>query len=306
MKKIFSILLAMCMLSTVFAVDVDSIANSAFDKEAVESGLTEFVTALADSAPAATTMSNVWADGYVGQLIGIPPHFGVGASAGASKLDISGIKKAGVGLGIKAIEHLGDDFVLPVASIEAVVGGVFIPFDLSASFFTVSNPIGFAGENSLQYQFDSFNVKLRVPLLKQNVILPNLSVGLGYAQVKGAFSVGIANSDVKANSSLNTTFATSVYSVDAQLSKSIIFLTPYVGARLLLSQSDNTWEYSYNVADYASDKNNGGYKTEEMDVSYQLFAGTSFNILVVKLNVNAAIDLKTKVWSAGIGAQVKL
>ena len=43
-----------------------------------------------------------------------------------------------------------------------------------------------------------------------------------------------------------------------------------------------------------------------MDVSYQLFAGTSFNILVVKLNVNAAIDVKTKVWSAGIGAHVKL
>ena len=126
---------------------------------------------MADSAPATTTMSNVWADAYVGQLIGIPPHFGVGASAGVSKLDISGIKKAGVGLGIKAIEHLGDDFVLPVASIEAVVGGVFIPFDLSASFFTVSNPIGFAGENSLQYQFDSFNVKLRVPLLKQNGIV---------------------------------------------------------------------------------------------------------------------------------------
>ncbi len=304
MKKIFSILLAMCMLSTVFAVDVDSIANSAFDKEAVESGLTEFVTALADSAPAATTMSNVWADGYVGQLIGIPPHFGVGASAGASKLDISGIKKAGMGLGINAVEKLGDNFILPVASVEAVIGGLFIPFDLSASFFTVSNPIGFAGDNSLQYQFDSFNVKLRVPLLKQNILLPNLSVGLGYAQVKGAFSVGMTKEN--ASTSLNTTFATSVYSVDAQLSKSVIFLTPYVGARLLLSQSDNTWEYSINVPDITSRENNGGYTTDGMDVSYQLFAGTSFNILVVKLNINAAIDLKTKVWSAGLGAQVKL
>ena len=302
MKKIFSILLAMCMLSTVFAVDVDSIVNSAFDKEAVESGLTEFVTALADSAPTATTMSNVWADGYVGQLIGIPPHFGVGASAGASKLDISGIKKAGMGLGINAVGKLGDNFILPVASVEAVIGGVFIPFDLSASFFTMSNPIGISGENSLQYQFDSFNVKLRVPVLKQNVILPNLSIGVGYAHLKGEFSVGIE----KVNTSLKTNFATSVYSLDAHLSKSVIFLTPYVGARLLLSQSDNTWEYSYDVAGYVQDRNNGGYKTEEMDVSYQLFAGTSFNILVVKLNVNAAIDVKTKVWSAGLGAQVKL
>lgn len=290
------------MLSTVFAVDIDSIGNSAFDKEAVESGLTEFVTALADSAPAATTMSNVWADGYVGQLIGIPPHFGVGASAGASKLDISGIKKAGMGLGINAVGKLGDNFILPVASVEAVIGGVFIPFDLSASFFTMSNPIGISGENSLQYQFDSFNVKLRVPVLKQNVILPNLSIGVGYAHLKGEFSVGIE----KVNTSLKTNFATSVYSLDAHLSKSVIFLTPYVGARLLLSQSDNTWEYSYDVGGVVQDSNKGGYKTDGMDVSYQLFAGTSFNILVVKLNVNAAIDVKTKVWSAGVGAQVKL
>ena len=286
MKKIFSILLVLFMLSTVFA----------FEAEVVEEGLTEFVTGLAESAPAATTMSNVWADAYAGQLIGIPPHFGVGASAGISKLDISGIKKAANDLGIDSVDNLNDNLVLPV------VGGIFVPFDLSASFFTMSNPIGISGENSLQYQFDSFNVKLRVPLLKQNVILPNLSLGVGYAYLKGEFLAGMKMADT----SVKTKFSTSVYSVDAQLSKSVIFLTPYVGARLLLSQSDNTWEYSYYVGGVFDNSNNGGYKTDGMDVSYQLFAGTSFNILVVKLNVNAAIDLKTKVWSAGVGAQVKL
>lgn len=302
MKKIFSILLVLSMLSTVFALDVDSVVESVFDKKAVEEGLTEFSTALAYSAPAVSTMSNVWADGYIGQLIGIPPHLGVGASAGVSKLDISGIKKAGMGLGIKAIEHLSDDFVLPVVSVQAIVGGLLIPFDLSASFFTMSEPVGLSGENSLQYQFDSFNAKLRLPVLKQNILLPNLSIGVGYSYLKGEFSAGIE----KVNTSLKTSFETSVYSIDAHLSKSVIFLTPYVGARLLLSQSDNTWEYSYYVEDIVSGEGNGGYKTEEMDISYQLFGGASFNILVVKLNVNAAIDLKTNAWSAGIGAQVKL
>jgi len=87
MKKILSLSLLLCLCFSAFAVDLP-------DTEIVNEGLQEFVTGLADSVPAASTMSNLWSDAYVGQLLGIPPHFGVGASAGAAKMDISGIKKA--------------------------------------------------------------------------------------------------------------------------------------------------------------------------------------------------------------------
>lgn len=297
MKKILSLILVIALCSSVFAVDINPP-----NEQVVNEGLQEFVTGLAETVPAASTMSNVWSDAYAGQIIGIPPHFGVGASAGAAKMDITGIKKAANELGITAVNKLNDDFILPVASIEGVVGGIFVPFDLSGSFMVMNEPIGFSGKNSLQYKIQSFNVKLRVPLLKQNVILPNLSLGVGYANLSG--EVFAKSQDI--NAQVNAAFSSNIFSADVQLSKSVIFLTPYVGARLLLSQSDNTWSYNFNVAGVATVNGNGGYKTDGMDVSYQLFAGTSFNIFVVKLNVNAAIDLKTKVWSAGIGAQVKL
>lgn len=293
MKKIVSILLILCLFTTVFA----------FEKNVVEDGLTEFIEDLADSAPAASTMNNVWSDGYVGQLIGIPPHFGVGASAGAAKMDITGVKKAAKELGISAADDLDDDFVLPIVSVEAVVGGLFFPFDISGSYMTVKEPVGLSGENSLKYKFDCFNLKIRFPILKQNLVLPNLSLGVGYSKVSGAFLADLANS----TTSFKTSFASEVYSADVQLSKSVIFLTPYVGARLLASKSDNSWEYNFD-AGIGSVEGNGTYKTadDKMDVSYQVFAGTSFNFLIFKLNANAAYDLKTKIWSAGLGLHAQL
>ncbi len=293
MKKIISIFMILCLFTSVFA----------FDKTVVEDGLTEFIDGLADSAPAVSTMNNVWADGYVGQLIGIPPHFGVGASAGVAKMDVTGVKKAAKELGISAVDKLNDDFVLPVASVQAVIGGLFLPFDISGSFMTIKEPLSI-GEDALQYKFDCFNVKLRLPILKQNVVLPNLSIGVGYSKISGYVLANLADS----TTFLKTSFASEVYSADVQLSKSVIFLTPYVGARLLASKSDNSWEYAFDVAGVVSEKGNGTYKTadDKMDISYQVFAGTSFNILILKINANAAYDIKTKVWSAGLGLAVQL
>ena len=55
-----------------------SVFAQSFDSAPVKEGLQDFIEDLADTVPVASTMSNVWADGYVGQLLSIPPHFGVG------------------------------------------------------------------------------------------------------------------------------------------------------------------------------------------------------------------------------------
>ena len=295
MKKIIAIFLVL----TLFA---SSVFAQIPDEEKVKEGLTEFVTGLADTVPAVSTMNNVWADAYVGQLIGVPPHLGTGFSAGLAKMDISGVKKAAAALGIDSISKLNDNFVLPTISMDFALGGLFLPFDLTGSFWMMKEPVSLGG---LQYSTKSFNVKLRVPILKQNLVLPNLSLGVGYANNSGEFSVS-ANKNLY----INTTYSSEIYFADLQVSKSVIFLTPYAGARVLASKSDNSWKYNYKVETGISDPFTGGsndnYKNEDLNIDYQLFAGTSFNFLVVRLNVNAAIDLKSKLWSAGVGVQVKL
>ena len=292
MKKIIAIFLVLTLFaSSVFAQLPD---EEKVDKEKVKVGLTEFVTGLADTVPAVSTMNNVWADAYVGQLIGVPPHLGTGFSAGLAKMDISGVKKAASALGIDSISKLNDNFVLPTISMDFALGGLFLPFDLTGSFWVMKEPVSLGG---LQYSTKSFNVKLRVPILKQNLVLPNLSLGVGYAKNSGEFSVSADK-----NLYINTTYSSEIYSADLQVSKSVIFLTPYAGARVLASKSDNSWKY----IDPITGGDRGTYKNEDMNINYQLFAGTSFNFLVVRLNVNAAIDLKSKLWSAGLGVQVKL
>lgn len=293
MKKIFSVLLILCLFSSIYAIEP-------IDETVVQEGLNEFVTGLADSAPALTSMTNVWADAYVGQLIALPPSIGLGGSAGVSKLDIRGIKKAATELGIPGVDKLKDDFVLPVVSVDAVLGGLLIPFDISGSYMKLKDPVGIS--DALQYRFDVVSAKLRVPLLKQNIILPNLALGVGFSRVSGDFLVKLDETF------LNATFKSDVFSADLQLSKSVIFLTPYIGARVLVSKSENTWEYNYNVEDILKNDAKGTFVTdpEKMDIDYQLFAGTSFNILVIKLNVNVAYDIKTKLWAGGIGAHVVL
>ena len=292
MKKIIAIFLVLTLFaSSVFAQLPD---EEKVDKEKVKVGLTEFVTGLADTVPAVSTMNNVWADAYVGQLIGVPPHLGTGFSAGLAKMDISGVKKAASALGIDSISKLNDNFVLPTISMDFALGGLFLPFDLTGSFWVMKEPVSLGG---LQYSTKSFNVKLRVPILKQNLVLPNLSLGVGYAKNSGEFSVSADK-----NLYINTTYSSEIYSADLQVSKSVIFLTPYAGARVLASKSDNSWKY----IDPITGGDKGTYKNEDMNINYQLFAGTSFNFLVVRLNVNAAIDLKSKLWSAGLGVQVKL
>ena len=292
MKKIIAIFLVLTLFaSSVFAQLPD---EEKVDKEKVKVGLTEFVTGLADTVPAVSTMNNVWADAYVGQLIGVPPHLGTGFSAGLAKMDISCVKKAASALGIDSISKLNDNFVLPTISMDFALGGLFLPFDLTGSFWVMKEPVSLGG---LQYSTKSFNVKLRVPILKQNLVLPNLSLGVGYAKNSGEFSVSADK-----NLYINTTYSSEIYSADLQVSKSVIFLTPYAGARVLASKSDNSWKY----IDPITGGDKGTYKNEDMNINYQLFAGTSFNFLVVRLNVNAAIDLKSKLWSAGLGVQVKL
>lgn len=295
MKKIISILLILMLATSVFA--------QTLDEEAVEDGLSDFIEGLAVTAPASTTMSNVWTDAYVGQLIGVPPHLGAGASFGVSKMDITGIKKAAKALGISSTDGLKDDFILPVASIDAVIGGVLFPFDLSGSFIVMNEPIGISGNKALQYKLNAFNLKIRLPIIKQNLVLPNLSIGVGYARTSGEFHVALKQG---VETFLTATYQSDVYSADVQLSKNVFFLTPYAGARVLASKSNNTWEYSYEVAGVISGKGKSSYSNDNLNFGYQVFAGTSFNILILRLNVNAAYDFASKVWSVGAGAQIKL
>jgi len=52
-----------------------------------QSGFTAFSADMASTLSYNATVGNNWSDAYIGQLVGVPPHFGVGVSSGATTVE---------------------------------------------------------------------------------------------------------------------------------------------------------------------------------------------------------------------------
>lgn len=306
MKKLISILLVLALCSAVFAQSLPIDPTLTVNK-----GLDSFAESLANTIPASSGTIGTWNDAYIGQLLAIPPHLGVGASVGLTKLDVTGIKSAASSLKIPAIPSLPDNLVFPTYSIDAIVGGLILPFDLSA--FVTYIPEGKLNFKSLQLTNLSYGAKIRLPLLKENILLPGLSIGVGYSANTGKLEAGDTSKNIAV--SYNTT----VYSAEAQLSKSFILVTPYVGARVLASKSENTydWNLKTSVPGIAF-AGNGSYVTplntdenipefaKEFQIDTQIYGGISFNIAIINISANAAYDLLSKMWSGSLAVHLKI
>jgi hypothetical protein len=93
---------------------------------------------LAASVPFNSAIGLNWSDAYIGSF----PHFGVGASLGATTIDfnaVSGLMSMfGVPLKIEGFFE-GIGFPLPAYTVEARIGGIIIPVDIGVKF-GVLNP----------------------------------------------------------------------------------------------------------------------------------------------------------------------
>ncbi len=298
MKKYISLL-------TIFVIVTGSVCalnlNSA---DRIETGFDVFIEDLAETMPDNAVLTGTWSDGYIGKLFpSMPPHFGVGASFGVTKIDTTGINSALKELGISSVSlpRRDDEFLFPAMGIEARIGGIFLPFDLGVKFaiLDLSNLFG-AG---LSYKYNMVGSDIRVPILEQGLIKPNLSIGFGYTYLSGGFgfSSNIAEASVD--------YTSHVFDLTAHLSKTIIFVTPYVGARLLVSKTEGNWAWDaskINPGLSIRDKGDGSYEDAEFKVSGQVFGGASFNLFVVKLNLAGSYNFITQIWGASAGLRVQL
>ncbi|MDR1747928.1 MAG: hypothetical protein LBR47_02590, partial [Spirochaetaceae bacterium] len=185
-------------LLTIFAVLTGSIFALDSSADKIRAGFDEFIGDLAETAPDNAVLSGTWSDGYIGKLIpSMPPHFGVGASLGATKADTTGVNKALKELGISSVSLPGKDneFVFPAMGVEARIGGLFIPFDLGVKFAILDLSNLFGAE--ISYKYNMVGGDIRFPILQQDVIKPNLSIGFGYTYLSGGF--GFSGSDVNAS-----------------------------------------------------------------------------------------------------------
>lgn len=312
MKRIIFLLAILLLISPLYLTATN------FDGDLVSEGLNDFTFALIQTAPNTVSHQNMWADAYIGQLFAVPPHFGGGISTGAAQLDSTGLVKV-------FQEALGLDFFtaetiyLPTLTLDARIGGIGFPFDLGVHGMIISQPIELSAlGQAFEVDYGTIGIDIRIPLIKQNVILPNLSIGAGFAYSKG--QVGISNSLAE----ISAGYESCILQASVQVSKKILILTPFAGIRGTLSSSKRNWKWSYSfdsgdtLNGYAvdisdehsySDPEWSSFEFNKDDPNYtaQIYAGVGFNILfVAQISLNASFDIVNQIWAGGLSVRAAL
>ena len=173
---------------------------------------------------------------------------------------------------------------------------------------------GFSGS----LNFFTLGIDLRYAILEDGLLFPGLSVGAGYVVSKGAVSVSGSDSSTTSriknsvDAAIDVAYVTHTMYLQAQLSKKIFIITPFVGARLLFSKSENAYAWSVNytasAGSVSSPLTKGASDTISRGVYVipQLYFGTGINLPFVQFGVSAAYDVRDEILSGALSLRFKL
>jgi len=239
MKKIL-ILLIILMVGTMGAF-----AQVTYDE--LENSFAQFSADVSESLPFVSTIGLNWSDATVRQF----PHLGIGVTVGAVSLPEEAFTELASTMGFpipSEITDMGLGVPLPAYTLEARLGGLFFPFDVGVK-------LGYLPPEALEgmamkadYTLAGFD--LRMPILKQNMILPSIALSVGYNYLSAGVQTSIpdsagmgneidistlmgnaAGTDVLTFTDPDARFQMDSNVLDAklQISKSILIITPYAG-----------------------------------------------------------------------------
>jgi hypothetical protein len=298
-----------------------AITASSFAQTTLDSFKTSF-SSLADSMAtglaADSTLGSNWSDAYIGSF----PHFGVGITTGAvfagsgsatnlSSLGVNGVPSQLSSLGLP-VPALGGSFKIgiPFLPIDVGVRGMYVPSSLTNSLM---------GSSGVNASFSSFGLQVRYAIIKQNLILPNLSIGAAYNYQSGSLSAPIGSSQsytvttdqgsttiTAAQPKLAVDWTGSNFDFTAQVSKQLLFLIPYLGVGASFGPSTVTGgvkatvttNYTGGVSALNSyltshggptiDPNQGfTYSVSVDDPLYRIYGGISLRLFVVDFDLQA-------------------
>lgn len=267
--------------------------------------MNEFSNSLLPVIPNVSLQQGVWPDAYIGKVFpGFPPHLGGGVTVGFANVKMTALNAA-----IKEMEDalsvkfptLRETFLFPTITIDAKVGGLFLPFDIGLSIMKIPNLSLSKLGAPVTVDFFTVGGSFRYAILQGNVVLPQLSIGLGGYYSKGYINVGAAD-----GSYINTNFDSKIFFLETQLSKQFLFVTPFIGLRLAVSQANVSWDIkaaSYTLAGGASYDFNKNFAES---IQPSLFGGVGFNFLFFQTTLAASFDMRYKVWGANLSFRAKL
>lgn len=325
MKFTKKILFVLLLVSTsIFLVFAENPAT--FNTENISTGLDDFTFSLIKTAPSTVSHQNMWASAYIGQLLDLPPHLGGGVSFGMAQLKTDGLttvfKEMGLTYDVK-------NLFLPTLTFDARIGGLLIPFDLGVHGMMIKNPLEFnIQETVFSIDYGTVGADVRIPLIKEEGALPNLSIGAGYAYSKGNAGINVK----EGTACVSAGYESQILQATVQLSKKILIVEPFVGLRGTLSSNKRNWSWNYDGtkalddakikeleavpgaldALKAENKFDSGdwsgfaFNKEDPNYTAQIFAGIGIDFLfIAQGTLNVSFDLVNQIWAGGLSLRVK-
>ncbi len=334
MKKIFIVLfLSLFLISGVFAqVTYDELKTS----------FSAFSADVSEALPFASTTGLQWSNAYMGGF----PHFGVGLSVGAVTIpekafnDLAGT----MGFTLPAeLTSLGIGVPLPGYTLDARMGLPFLPLDVGVKLGMIPPGTIDQAKTGVGVDYTLAGVDVRFPVIKQNLVLPAVSLGVGFNYLSSTVSTtatGLGTSmDLSlVDSSLKTltfnnpdvAFAMETKTVDAklQVSKSLLIFTPYVGvgyaygwstagggmlADILYDGSPITQSDIDTINQKLQEKGQTPLDLSSTQVlitsdntggAFRAFGGVSINILILKIDLSAMYNVNTKSLGANLNTRI--
>ena len=322
----------------IWLILVTGIITPAFSQQIplgdVKGSMDEFAGSLAKSLPFNSSMGLNWADAYIGQFLGIPPHFGVGFSFGYTTMDSGRFTDLLKNFTISLPDFLSDfgGFPVPGYAAEARIGGFFLPFDAGFKFGYM--PLKPNYIDKLDYLLVGGDV--RYALIKGNVIIPKISIGVGFNYMSGGIGQSIGQS-IKygynpndendfievSKPKVSIDWATSSLDFKAQISKSLLIITPYLGIGASNGWSKAGYGVETTVTDsggdleaakdalkqfgiYDLDQTGFSSEVKESGWSFRVFGGLSFNITILRLELTGLYNFVDGNYGLTMGARIQI
>jgi hypothetical protein len=300
----------------------------------------DFSGKLAESLPFNSTLGLNWSDAFIGKLFpSVPPHFGAGVGLGFTTIPMSGMKGianlAGVGANLPSMDKL----IMPVYTVEARLGGLFLPFDVGVKFGYLALDSIPLIDVSLDYMLAGADIRYAV--LEGGIVLPKIILGVGFNYLKGGvgiegnqtpieFTYGTSDSFSLEKSRLGFEWGTKSLDFKAQISKSLFIVTPYAGLGLSYAWSNAGYRLTSKVTRNGnpigqSDINaiNAALKEagresmdvtpdgissiiENSDLSFRAFGGISLNLAVFKIDLTGLYSFMDGNYGLSLGFRFQL
>ena len=286
------------------------------------------------------TSGLVWSDAYIGNL----PHFGVGVFTGVSiiPLDAFGDVLTVVDPNAAFPSELKDAVGLPLPTIglDARIGGFIAPFDIGVKYAVISD-LEFQG---VTFDYSLIGADFRYAIIDGNLLLPNVSVGVGFSRLTTDISIsGILGGNYEVYSGSIPTpkktitalklkdpdlvygWEANVIDFKAQISKGLIFITPYAGInaaygmtsvggglKTALVDQDNKEittveaKEAISALDLGVDLNGFEEYVDTTGWAFKVNGGFSLNLFLAKIDIGVNYDLFAKTYGGQVGFRLQL